>query len=123
MGFLFTAEPAEHVVEFVRGEVDLFVVIEVVHLLYFDQELVPKFKVNDWSDLEEEVEFLDEVSAEGEIAPRHIVFHDVDQAPVDWVAQKIVVFQFLHVQVQLRTNRNRILLPIGLLQLKGLHFL
>lgn len=75
----------EQFVEFIGGEIDLFVVIEVIHFLNLAEEGISESGVHDRRDLQQEVEFLDEVLSEGEVGACHVVFYDIVESAVGGV--------------------------------------
>ncbi len=95
---------AKQVIQLAGGEVDLLMVIEVIPLLHLSQEVLLKFRLDDWGDLEEEVKFLDEVLAEGEVRTRHIVSDDVVQPTVGGTCQQGFDTQLVRVEIQLCAN-------------------
>ena len=92
-------------VEFVRGQMYLFVVIEIIHFLDFSEKGVPESAVHDGSDLQEKVEFFDEVLAEGEVGAGHVVFDDVVESAVGGIREQGFLLQFADVQVELGADQ------------------
>jgi hypothetical protein len=101
---LAVVDDVEELVEFVGGEVDLLVVVEVVPLLHLGQEVVGEFGLDDWRDLQQEVEFLDQALAEGEVGPAHVVLDDVAETAVGGVAHEFLDVQLVSVEVQLAAD-------------------
>ena len=97
----FVADDAEEVVKFAGCQVYLFVVIEVVHLLDFDQKLFLELCSDDRSDLQQEVELSNEVFPEHQLPSRHVILDDIEESAVYRVHHESLVLEASQVQVKL----------------------
>ena len=84
-------------------------IMNIVHFLHLLQKFVLQLRLDNGSDLKEEVQLANKIFSKGKVTSRHIPFDNIVESKVSRVAKKLLIIQFWNIKIEFWANGGSIL--------------